>query len=190
MFSEHNPYTPCKQIFQEVCDALGAHYVQQGFRYARSRPRISYKTKDIKLEISFWSSAYNTPGDYILLETIPNFYRVGEKRPMFSHPALFYDPFPDSTNPNLIKIEGIFGDTSIESIVRDWGESIIINTWRCNVYGMDEDKFKMLTDFIDQKIIYWLPKLATREGIEELIQKASQTQNGRDAIEQLSTKNQ
>jgi hypothetical protein len=72
---EYSKYTPCNDIFQAVCDEIGKHYVEQhGFTYALARPKITYKNKDFKLDIAFWSSRSNIPADYVNLEIIPIFY--------------------------------------------------------------------------------------------------------------------
>ncbi len=39
----HNETTPCKDIFQAVCDELGKYYSDKGFKYARSKPKLTYK---------------------------------------------------------------------------------------------------------------------------------------------------
>jgi hypothetical protein len=34
-------HTPCKDIFQAVCDEIGAFYSKKGFKYTASRPKIT-----------------------------------------------------------------------------------------------------------------------------------------------------
>ncbi len=56
ILNNYTPYTSCQEIFQGVCDEIGKYYSMRGFQYTKSRPKITYKDKDIKLQISFWSS--------------------------------------------------------------------------------------------------------------------------------------
>ncbi len=107
----YTKYTPCKDIFQAVCDEIGRYYAQFGFSYARSRPKITFKNKDIKLDISFWSSGYNTPGDYVKLEIIPAFYdaKSTSKNPLFYHIGLFCQPLM-TDNQEFVRILDIFDE--------------------------------------------------------------------------------
>jgi hypothetical protein len=182
--------TPCKEIFQAVCDEIGAHYETiKGFKYARARPKITFKNKDLKLEISFWSSGYNMPGDYVLLEIIPQIYSVQQlkekvsKKPLFWNTGFFFHPLV-TDNQSLVRFNNIFEPTT-ESQEPQWGEPLIIDTWRCNVYAINDEKFKKLIDFIGQKIIVWLDRLSSEAGIEELLIFLSKTENGRKSINQI-----
>jgi hypothetical protein len=182
---EYTKYTPCKDIFQAVCDEIGQHYVQFGFTYARSRPKITFKNKDLKLEISFWSSGYNMPGNYVKLEIIPAFYdlKSKSKKPLFYHIGLFCQPLM-TDNQTFVRILDIFDET-IEGNMPQWGEPLIIDNWRCNVYGIDGVKFKKLLDFMDTKIISWLDKLSTEKGVIELLDVMSKTEHGRNGLNKM-----
>lgn len=186
---EYTKYTPCKDIFQAVCDEIGLHYAQFGFTYARSRPKISFKNKDIKLDIGFWSSGYNIAGDYVQLEIIPLFYdaKAKSKKPLFYHIGLFCQPLI-TDNQELVRIENIF-DKPQEGNEPQWGEPLIINNWRCNVYGIDGEKFKKLIQFIDTKILYWLEKLSTENGVIELLNFMSKTEHGRSGLNKMEMEN-
>jgi len=56
---EYSKYTPCQEIFQALCDELGKHYEAKGFKYSRSRPKLTIEKDNIKLVIAFWSSRNN-----------------------------------------------------------------------------------------------------------------------------------
>jgi hypothetical protein len=58
----HSGYTPCNEIFHAVCDEIGKYYEKYGFKYSRSKPKITHKDQDLKLDICFWSSGSNIPG--------------------------------------------------------------------------------------------------------------------------------
>jgi hypothetical protein len=186
---DYTKYTPCKDIFQAVCDEIGQHYAQFGFTYARSRPKITFKNKDIKLEIAFWSSGYNMAGDYVQLEIIPHFYDVKSKskKPLFYHIGLFCKPLV-TDNQELVRLENIF-DEPKESNETQWGEPLIIDNWRCNVYGIDGEKFKKLIEFMDAKIISWFNKLSTEKGVIELLDFLSKTEHGRNGLNKMEVKN-
>jgi hypothetical protein len=186
---EYTKYTLCKDIFQAVCDEIGQHYTQFGFTYARSRPKITFKNKDLKLEISFWSSGYNMPGNYVKLEIIPAFYdlKSKSKKPLFYHIGLFCQPLM-TDNQTLVRILDIFDET-IEGNMPQWGEPLIIDMWRCNVYGIDGVKFKKLIDFMDTKIISWLDKLSTEKGVIELLNFMSKTEHGRSCLNKMELEN-
>jgi hypothetical protein len=186
---DYTKYTPCKDIFQAVCDEIGQHYAQFGFMYARSRPKITFKNKDIKLEIGFWSSGYNTPGNFVRLEIIPLFFdaKSKSKKPIFYHLGLFCQPLM-TNNQELVRILDIFEETQ-EGNMPQWGEPLIIDSWRCNVYGIDGEKFKKLIDFMDTKIMSWLDKLSTEKGVIELLDFMSKTEHGRGGLNKMEMEN-
>lgn len=175
---EYTKRTKCQEIFQAVCDELGKHYEEKGFKYSRSRPKLTFEKDDIKLVISFWSSKRNTPGSSVSFEILPDFYskQVAKtsniKGYLFGHTGIFYHKYTD--NPKQILVKQIFGD-ELERIDEYSTESQIIENNYCNVYGIDKEKFDAIVKFIDDKIIPWISKLATKEGILELITNASPT---------------
>ncbi len=176
----YSKYTPCNDIFQAVCDEIGKHYVAQyGFKYARSRPKITFKNADLKLEIAFWSSRSNIPGDYVNLEIIPAFYDLNapknhpSKGLLFTHGAIIYHKYTDDIQ--RVRHVHIFGE--VEELVLDYSyESVIKDVNTCNVYGLDETKFNKIIAFLDAKIIVWLDKIKTENGILELINNPCETQ--------------
>jgi hypothetical protein len=177
---DYSKYTPCNDIFQAVCDEIGKYYVaQHGFTYARSRPKITIKNKDFKLEIAFWSSRSNIPGDYVNLEIIPIFYDLNapknypKKDILFTHCAILYHTYTNDIQ--RVRHVSIFGE--VEELVLDYSyESVIKDLNMCNVYGLDEAKFKKIIAFLDTKIIVWLDKIKTESGILELMNDPCDTQ--------------
>lgn len=174
----YTEYTPCREIFQAVCDELGKHYVTKGFKYSRSQQKLTVETESIKLIIGFSSSRSNIPGEWICLDIGPAFFskllgKVSKiKGFLFGHTGIFYHKYTD--NPQLIKVRQIFGD-ELERLEEDSTESLLIDNNTCNVYGIDQQKFNQIIEFIDSKIIYWLPKISTEQGILELTTNASKT---------------
>jgi len=164
---------PCKDVFQAVCDELGAHYEQRGFKYSRSRPKIVYKDKEVKLEICFWSSHSNTPGQYVNLEILPNFYSLQLAKQsrikgfLFGHTAIFNEKYTDDNRK--IKEMQIFGDV-LERTDADSYESVIRHNHNCNVFGLDHAKFNKIIEFIDSRILPWIDKIKTEKGTLELLE--------------------
>lgn len=175
---EYSKYTPCQEIFQAVCDEIGMYYEKKGGKYTRSRPKITFKDNKLKVEICFWSSKSNIPGEYVNLEILPNFYSTEivksnkSKGLLLGHTALFIRKY--LVNPKQIKVRQIFGE-EIERIDEHSTESVIRDNHTCNIYGLDESKFNMIIQFIDKNIISWIGKLKTEEGVLELIENACET---------------
>ena len=175
---EYSKYTACQDIFQAVCDEIGKHYIEKGFKYSRSRPKLTIEENNIKLVIAFWSSRSNIPGNWINFEILPNFYskelaKTSKIRGyLFGHTGLFYHRYTD--NPKQIKVKKIFGE-ELERMDEYSNESKIIESNNCNIYGLDKDKFDLIIQFIDNKILPWTSKLSTEEGIFELVKNASPT---------------
>jgi hypothetical protein len=69
--------TPPAEIFEAFCQALGYYYQQKGFKYTKTRPKVKLETKDLFLEINFWSSKTNLAGSNVGLEILPY---VGSKK--------------------------------------------------------------------------------------------------------------
>ncbi|GAB1308542.1 hypothetical protein KH5_12250 [Urechidicola sp. KH5] len=58
-------------IFKEICNSIGKHYSEKGWKYSKSRPKIRRENNDLIVEINFWSSHSNMSGSYIQLEILP-----------------------------------------------------------------------------------------------------------------------
>lgn len=175
---EQSKHTSCQDIFQAACDELGKHYENKGFKYSRSKPKLTVENDKIKLEILFSTSKSNVPGDFVNLEILPNFYAKqiantsNIKGLLFGHRGLFYHQYTD--NPKQILVKHIFGE-ELERFDEYSTESKMIESNSCNVYGLNEAKFNAIVAFIDTKISPWTTKLATKEGIIELLSNASRT---------------
>lgn len=174
---EYSQYTPCKDIFQAVCDEIGKHYTKKGYKYFRARPKIIIEKGNIKLEISFSSSRSNIPGQSVNLEILPNFYSKQLKNSktkglLFGHTGIFYNKYKDDVTK--IRVNQIFGEV-LERTDEYSSESKIIDSNNCNIYGLEKEEFNTILNFIDNKIIIWLDKIQTMEGLLELITNASPT---------------
>jgi hypothetical protein len=162
----------CSVVFQAVCDELGKYYIEKGFKYSASRPKITFQDDWFKLEINFWSSKSNIPGEYVCLEILPYFYSkhliktLKTKGLLFGHTSLFYKK--TNNDPNKVTIQQIFGG-EIERIEKNNKESLIIQNHTCNVSGINEEKFNKIIEFIDSKILVWIDKLKTEKGLLEFL---------------------
>jgi hypothetical protein len=154
----YNQYTPCKEIFQAVCDELGDYYVQKGFKYSKSRPKISIQKGENKLEIAFFSSRSNIPGNFVNLEIIPTI--KSKINPSREFSAQIWESFYIKTNemPPKMIIKEMFGGEIINT--ESWlTESVIRNYHCCNVYGISEENFNKIIIFIEEKIIKKFDKI-------------------------------
>jgi hypothetical protein len=165
----YSPYTPCKEIFQAVCDEIGKYYEQKGFKYSASRPKLVLKKDDFTIEIAFFSSRSNMPGQYVNLEIIPSLSNKSAKTEanpkgiLSQYPDLFYHPADEI--PPKMTIHEIFGGVIYNT--ESWiTESVIRDYHACNVYGLDEEKFLKIIAFIDHKIL---------DKFDEIIQKYEST---------------
>jgi hypothetical protein len=172
---EYTQYTACKDIFKAVCDEIGKHYSEKGFKYLRSQPKIIFENEKLKLEIRFSSSGSNTPGQSVNLEILPSLYSKqiedsNIKGYLFGHTGFFYHKYKEDVKK--IRVNKIFGEV-IERIDEYSNESNIIDSNNCNVYGLQKENFEKILSFIDTKIITWFDKLQTQNGVLELLENAS-----------------
>lgn len=169
----------CEEIFKAVCEEIGLHYKNKGFRYSKSRPKILYQDKELKVEIAFWSSRSNITGEYVKLEIVPSFYSKSviknglstinskvAKGLILSSASLFGKKLEETTETG--KVIQIFGDSILQKSRRE----INFNN-SCNIYNINEERFKKIIGFIDSKIIYWIEKIKTEDGVNELIDYTS-----------------
>jgi hypothetical protein len=77
ILTNQNDTTPPGEIFDEFCQAIGYYYQQKGYKYTRSRPKVKIETRDLFVEINFWSSRSNMAGSSVGLEILPY---VGSKK--------------------------------------------------------------------------------------------------------------
>jgi hypothetical protein len=152
-----NKHTPCKDIFQAVCDEIGAHYVREkGFKYTPSRPKLVLKQGEYKLEIGFFSTRTNVQGQSVTFQIIPVFYAKSSKNAenpkgiLMGHPNMFYHPTGEM--PPKMTINHIYGEVDYNT--ESWiTESVIRDYHACEVYALDAEKFHKILAFIDTKII-------------------------------------
>ncbi|MDV7187948.1 hypothetical protein R3X25_11705 [Lutibacter sp. TH_r2] len=174
-----------KEYFQKVCNEIGKKYESKGFKYLSSRPKIIYKDTEIKLEITFWSSRTNELGNYINLEILPNFHsielRKNKKGYLFGHTSIFTKKY--LKDKSKIRVNQIYGET-LERTDEYSRESVIYDNNNCNVNDFNEYKLNKIIEFIDSKIIIWIEKIKTEEGIFELTENIpdSVTYNLRESI--------
>ena len=69
--------TPPAEIFDAFCQAIGFYYQQKGYKSTKSRPKVKIESKDLFVEINFWSSRSNMAGSSVGLEILPY---VGSKK--------------------------------------------------------------------------------------------------------------
>lgn len=179
ILNNYNRNTPCKDIFKAVCDEIAEYYVPKGWRYAKSKPKLTYNDKSIKIEIAFWSSGSNIPGDYINLEIIPSFYSLELKKEMKSKQIDSNGYFLGFSDILLERLETIPRGTQrvinilgeINEFQKDYEETGILRyNHNINVYGITEIDFVKILDFIDNKILIWQDLI---ENADMLISKVS-----------------
>jgi|TARA_Y100000114_G_scaffold154224_1_gene175808 hypothetical protein len=164
ILNNYNEYTPCKDIFHAVCDEIAEYYIPKGWKYAKSRPKLTYNDKSVKIEIAFWSSGSNMPGDYVNLEILPAIYSLDLKRDLkdkgidskgliLGYPTIFFE--------RLVNIpKGTKRVLTIEGEIREFKEeyeetSVLRHHNNINVYGINENDFIKIIDFIDNRIVIW-----------------------------------
>ncbi len=164
ILNNYDENTDCKEIFKATCDEIGEYFSKKGWKYSKSKPKITFKNKSIKFEISFWSSRSNTPGEYVNLEIIPtfisldlikklkneeisskgflgfpNFYRLSEKVP--------------KGREQVIKV---FGESINKDSRYNENKGIIIYSNNINIYNISEIEFLKIIDFIETQITSWI----------------------------------
>lgn len=77
ILTNQNETTPPGEIFDEFCQAIGYYYQQKGYKYTRSRPKVKIESRDLFVEINFWSSRSNMAGSSVGLEILPY---IGSKK--------------------------------------------------------------------------------------------------------------
>jgi len=185
ILNNYSKNTPCKEIFQAVCDEIGSYYENEGWKYASSRPKITYKDKNIKIEITFWSSGSNTPGNYVNLEMIPSIYSMELKNKNFSKTGFIlgfaemltekYEEKPAGTK----LIINAFNEKKEIINEHDLIPEIKYNN-SVNVYGITEGKFVKLIQFINNKIVVWKNNLNNIEKIGDFLEKL--TENDKNTL--------
>jgi hypothetical protein len=164
ILNNYNEYTPCKDIFNAVCDEIAEYYIPKGWKYAKSRPKLTYNDKSVKIEIAFWSSGSNMPGDYVNLEILPAIYSLDLKKDLKSrgkdskglilgYPAIFFERL-ESIPKGTKRVLTMHGE------IKEFGEeyeetSVLRHHNNINVYGINQTDFLKIIDFINDKIVIW-----------------------------------
>jgi hypothetical protein len=160
----YNEHTPCRDIFKAVCDEIAEYYVPKGWKYAKSRPKLTYNDKKIKIEIAFWSSSSNMQGESVNLEILPAIYSLDLKKDLKSkgvessgcilgYPTIFCE--------KLVGIpKGIKRVIDLKGRVSEYEEeyeetSVLRHLHSINVYGITISDFLAIINFINTKIIVW-----------------------------------
>ena len=180
ILNSYNERTACKEIFQATCDEIGKYYETKGWKYTRSRPKISFKNEQIKIEISFWSSGSNIPGSYVNLEILPTIYSLelinnSKEKGMKSKGYIlsFIELFTERLNnkPEGSKvIINAFGDI-IERIDEHSLTPELKYNKNVNVYGITETNFVKIIEYIESRIIVWIERINDINEIDVFLNK-------------------
>lgn len=136
--------TPPAEIFEAFCQAVGYYYQQKGFKYTKTRPKVRLETKDLFIEINFWSSRNNMAGSSVGLEIIPYVGSKKLKRWIKSH----------ATGRN----EYLYAPTNYDFRFQ-------------NIYGATVDFFLDLILSIDKYIAAWLKIEDNQQFIDKLLEE-------------------
>ncbi|GGZ69681.1 hypothetical protein [Algibacter mikhailovii] len=164
VLNNYNENTPCKEIFRAICDEIAEYYIPKGWKYARSRPKITLKNTKIKFEIAFWSSGSNTPGEWVNLEIIPSFASIELKNHLKERgiDSYGYMRFPEfyQLSENIKKGEEHVIRILDKPIRResryDEKSGVLIHSNNVNVYGITTDDFEQIIEFIEINIVAWI----------------------------------
>ena len=166
--------TPPREIYQAVCDAIGAYFVEMGFKYTRSTPKIWVKDKDYKLEVLFRSSGSNYAGGSVNLEINAYLYSLEIIKNKAGKGLL-----NTQVTPLIKKLEGDY-DSGTRLIRQINGEELLyrdenryfselIYNRHVNLYGFDEKLFGQIVQFIEVRQIQWLRDLVNPDRTLELL---------------------
>lgn len=170
-----------RPLFLAVCDDLAAIFTKEGFRYARSVPKLTCKQKDCKLQIQFASSHSNLAGKFVCFEICPYIF--------VTHPAQM---LPDRRGKDVISYD--LTEESEEAKKKQctilkfpFGESIChyeidenpgiryCNT--VNLCMIDIQKFEQLVVYIREKFVIPFQKLAASDLLQRRIAAFSEQEN-------------
>lgn len=167
-------YTAPKEIFQAVCDIIGEHYTKHGFKYARSRPKITLKGTDFDIVVAFWSSGYNMAGSFVNLEIIGHAYSKKlalfdkENGNDFNGFLLLHADFwtkLNSVNKNgTVKIYSLDGELASERI-EDYDYAVDIFNCNYNLWRVTEEKIGLIIQYIDEYFIKQISGLTDKQNM-------------------------
>ena len=169
-------YSP-KDMFQYVCDCIGEHYQAQGMKYARSRPKLSWKTKKLKYQLGFWSSHSNIPGQYVNFEVESNIWAIDthgmSRNGILSFPFFYLHEPDDLCDITILNWDG---SKKHHALLNPDDTPTLIMAKSCNLQGCDAAVFQHILKYIDKNICI-LQSLETKEGIEKYFQMISLKEN-------------
>lgn len=168
--------TPCESIFRGVCDELGRYFEPLGARYARSRPKLTFKRGSLKLEIGLWSSRSNIPGEYVNLEVVPSFFSLelaksadARKGYLFGHPDIFVYA-ASGLPPGTVRIERLFDPAIERSDSRRSHPAAIYNN-NVNVFGISTTGFEALASFVETRILSFFDVLTDKARLDSYLRE-------------------
>ena len=164
ILNNYDENTSCKEIFNATCDEIGEYFIQKGWKYSKSRPKITFKNKSIKYEITFWSSRSNTPGEHVNLEIIPSFYSLDLVKKLKEKEIISrgYSGFPnfyilsDEIPKGQEKVIKILGEPVVQESRYNESKGIVIYSRNVNIYKITETEFLKIIDFIESKMTSWI----------------------------------
>lgn len=180
ILNHQNENTSPKEIFQEVCDLIGNYYQQFGFKYTRSRPKITIKDSDFDIVIAFWSSSSNMAGRYINLEIIGHAYskKLAQidkiegntyKGFVLSH-ADFWTKL-NTSNPNgCINTYLLDGQLAVKQ-TKDIPYAIDRFNCNYNLYCITENQIDKIINYIDKYFVNQIIGLVNKENMKKFLEE-------------------
>jgi hypothetical protein len=146
-----------RDIINEVCKLLGAYYVDKGFTFFRSRPKMVKKTDNFTVEIVFNSSSSNMAESYVCLEVIGSLY---------STTLALYDKEKSQTYKGYLLGHSDFWNQ----------EHFLKNNQRTNcnfnIYAIDDTFFAEIVEYIDRVFLEQIDSIKNIDGIISFIHRA------------------
>lgn len=168
ILTNYNPSTPCADIFEAFCDELGKYYVKKGMKYSKSVPEIIFDNNRLRIELSFNSARFNTPGQTVMVELGVSIIdlELDKKEPVFNNFTLFSKKLKNA-EPGTIRVESIFGEQTERKETNKEAEFRFSNCF--NIYAIDLMQFKQVTTFLDEHIFNWIEDIYEADKVAELI---------------------
>ena len=187
--TNYNEFTPCREIFMAICDEIGKFFTHYGFKYSRSKPKLEIKQGDLTLKVNFFSSGSNMPGSYVNLEINPDVYsnKLAQQDKDEEYDAkgflLGSIDFTYKTQPEkpdgTVTVELLDG-TIADERVEDFKGARYIKNRNYNVYGLTEEKFIKVIQYIFAIAIEPFVNLTDRNYLIQFINEAAYDRFGRD----------
>jgi hypothetical protein len=193
ILNTYHARTSCGDIFQAFCNALGEHCEQRRMKYTKSKPKIVFNDSKVQIVLTFNSSRSNMAGRYVAVElgvVIDDLEWNNERKKHGKNPSSVLNNFSifskklEGVPPGTIRIENVFGE-QLERTEEN-SESEFRYNKNFNVYGIDQQKFKTLIDFLDSKVFTWSSQIHDADKMKELIENVGNW--GRPFIEEHNFK--